>query len=170
MLVVGLLTGLLNSPILASVQAWLVAAIAMGLFLSMTLYCPLVEPSKLMTIRENLNNSFQLGLGAVSMLLVVLGPFLAAEDSTGTSDGDGAGCGGSQSAGVPMPDINRGVMMCSMIALAINMAILFYDSFAPLVEWACTHRSGEGEDAGTKTKEARAEDVIEIRSNGKLVI
>jgi hypothetical protein len=162
MLVVGLLTGLLNDPVLATIQAWLVATIAVFLFISMTLYSPIVDPSKWMTLRENVNNSFQLGLGAVSLLLVVIGPYFASDDVT-----RGA-CGGS-SKGDPLPEINQGVMLMSLVALVINMLILLHDSAQPMIALArdaCKANDGEGADGQTEI----ASSTVTIQGQTKLVI
>jgi hypothetical protein len=175
MLVVGLLTGLLNSPVLATVQAWLVTVIAVGLFIAMTIYSPLVDPSPYMTIRENVNNSFQLGIAAASLLLVVLGPYFAEEAEDGSDDS--ASCGGARTSNTePLAEINRGVMLCSLLALAVNMAILFYDSFVPIIvaAWGELRKamkgSTESDSADTVEAKVSTERQVQMVASKKMIL
>jgi hypothetical protein len=88
-LVTGLAAGFLRGPEFASVQAWAVTVMSIAMFIGFSSTLPSANSSWCIMARDNVVGVVQLGLSAVSLVLVTAGPlFIPGMIESGTSSGN----------------------------------------------------------------------------------
>jgi hypothetical protein len=169
-LVVGLCTGLLVHPSMGTAQAFLVTIAANVVFVVFSNLRPLVHESPSRTIVDNADSLLKMCFGALSLVLVTVGPLVSGDgviisgEYNGTNNNmtlsSNMALGADAAMNLAMDRtakswVNKGVTACAMLAMIMPALLMGWDLFFP-VYTAVQALRGSDNDEGHKSEKAEA--------------